>query len=55
MERYYKYHFEVIHDYGRFFKTVISYSKKSAYHLMMEAENCPKRAINFIRKELTTI
>ena len=55
MESYYKYHFEVTHDNGRFFTSVVSYKKSSAMKMLMDMENCPERAIVYIRKEGITI
>ena len=51
MENYYKYHFEVKHDNGHFFTCVVSYKKENATKMLMNMENCPNRAITYIRKE----
>lgn len=55
METYHRYHFEVKHDNGHFFTSVVSYKKENAIKMLMNMENCPKRAINYIRKERVTI
>jgi hypothetical protein len=51
MENYYKYHFEVKHDSGHFFTSVVSYKRKNATTMLIDMENCPKKAITYIRKE----
>jgi len=55
IEPYYRYSFLLKHDNGKFFVSVISYSRKSAEIMLMKMENCPKRAIEFIRKERVVI
>ena len=48
---YYKYYFRLKSDQGEFLINVVSYSLKSAKSLIMKAEGCPERAIEFSSKE----
>ena len=43
------------HDGGKFFLTVRTYSKKAAIHMVMEAENCPRSAMELISTTKTTL
>lgn len=52
MKQLYKYSFELKHDKGTFFTSVISYSLKSAKETLQKKENCPMRAITYINKKL---
>ena len=55
MKRHYRYTFLITHDYGQFFTSVISYNKKSALKMIMEAEGLPKRAVEHISLEPVTL
>jgi len=51
MERYYRYYFMLTSDSGRFLINVVSYSKKRAVKMILEAEGCPRSAIEFSSKD----
>jgi hypothetical protein len=55
MKKYYEFSFEITHDYGKFFKRVVSWNKSNAVKMLMEMENCPKRAIEYVNKKPITI
>jgi hypothetical protein len=55
MENYYEYSFLITHNAGNFFMRVISYNKKTALNMILEAENCPPSAIEYISKKRVVI
>lgn len=50
MKKHYRYTFEVSHDAGKFFLSVVSYSQKRAKQMVCDAEHCPKNAVVFVTK-----
>jgi hypothetical protein len=52
MIKYYSYKFLIKHDNGSFFLKAISTDIESAKKAIMNAENCPESALNFVSKEL---
>jgi len=55
MENYYEYSFLITHSSGNFFMRVISYNKKTAFDMILEAESCPPSAIEYISKKRVVI
>ena len=55
MKTYYNYSFLLNSDQGKFYIRTISYDLKRAKQMIMKAENCPERAIEFINKTRITI
>ena len=50
MENYYEYSFLINHSSGNFFMRVVSYNKKNALNMILEAEKCPPSSIEYISK-----